>query len=166
MSGEDDSNLKPRAGHVTVTLDVGRPLIVVLWAFFVFLMGGVTGGSLTFLMRPPPHHGPPGERLSAGLPRDFAQVMQRDHGLTDEQTAAIEKIVARYQPLFEKTSIEARAQLRGDLEKMNDEILPLLTEEQRRSHQALWRNLLDQSERGGGPPRHGPPPPGPPPPRR
>ena len=164
MTAGEENHLspKPSEGHITVTLDVGRPLIVVLWACFVFLMGGVTGGSLIFLLRPPPPHGPrPGDRMSSGLPRNFAHVMQRDHGLSDEQTVAIERIVQRYQPRFEKTSDDARAQLRSDLEEMNEEILPLLTPEQRKAHLELWRHVHDPP----GPPHHGPPHHGPPPPR-
>jgi uncharacterized membrane protein len=160
-SGEQDhSSAKPREGHITVTLDVGRPMIVVLWALFVFLMGGVTGGSLFFLLRPPPPHGPRhGDRMGSGLPRNFARVMQRDHGLSDEQTAAIERIVQRYQPKFEKTSEDARAQLKADLEEMNEEILPLLTPDQREAHQELWRHMHDGRGPPPGPPPHGPPPP-------
>lgn len=152
---QDHSSAKPREDHITVTLDVGRPAIVVLWALFVFLMGGLTGGALAFLFRPPPPpHGPRhGDRMSSGLPRDFARVMQRDHGLTNEQTAAIERIVERYQPRFETISDDARAQLKTDLEQMNEEILPLLTPEQRKAHMELWRHVHDP---------HGPPPPPPP----
>ena len=161
-SGEQDHpSPKPREGHITVTLDVGRPLIVVMWAVFVFVMGGVTGASLSFLLRPPPPHGPrPGDRMGgSGLPSNFAHIMQRDHGLSDEQTAAIERIVEKYQPRFEKTSDDARDQLRADLEEMNKEILPLLTPEQREAHQELWRHMHDRRGPPPGPPPHGPPPP-------
>ena len=138
--------------HITVTLDMGRPMVIVLWAVFVFVAGAITGASLFFLAGPPPHHGPPpGEMLGGtGLPRNFAQRMQRDHGLTQEQTQAIEAIVEKYQPRFEETSQTARAKLRAELEQMNEEILPLLTPEQRRGHMERWQNVIDAP---AGPPR-------------
>lgn len=151
-----EPNLKPLKSprHITVTLDMGRPLVIVLWAVFVFVAGVITGGSLLFLAGPPPHHfGPPGEMPGAALPRNFAQRMQRDHGLTQEQTQAIEAIVEKYQPRFEETSQTARAQLRAELQQMNEEILPLLTAEQRRSHMERWQKMLDFPDR----PRQEPP---------
>lgn len=142
--------------QITVTLDMGRPLVIILWALFVFVAGAITGASLLLLSGPPPHHGPPpGEMLGGtGLPRNFAQRMQRDHGLTPEQTQAIEAIVEKYQPRLEETSRAARTKLRSELEQMNDEILPLLTPNQRRAHMERFQHVIDSPDRP--PPPHGP----------
>ncbi len=151
----------PRPPHrLTLTVDVGRPWLVVAWALFIFASGAIAGAALLFMLRPGPGFGPlPGGRVGdAALPRDFARIMQHEDGLSDEQTEAVEQIVQKYTPRFRQTSQEAREQLRTDLEKMNQEILPLLTEEQRAIHLKRWRRMIaprDPLHRG--PPPHEPP---------
>ena len=122
-----------------LTLEIGRPWLVTSWAMFIFVAGTITGAGLSRLWHPGPPRGRPQE---SPLPRDFARRMQRDLALSDEQARAVEEIVARYEPLFRPTSEEAKAQLRADLEDMNQEILPILNEQQRARHQEVWRDLL------------------------
>jgi uncharacterized membrane protein len=143
-------------GHVRFTLEIGRPGGVVLWAVFIFLMGAIAGGSVLYLIRPPHHRDGMGK---SALPRDFSQMMRRDLNLSDEQTAAIEQIVRKYEPRLEQNRREARDQMRADLAEMNDEILPLLSESQREAHRRVWQKVIDnRPPRGPGPPReHGPP---------
>ncbi len=136
-------------GGIKLTLEVGRPWLVISWALFIFITGTIAGGAVLHLWRP----GPPPEPMESPLPRDFARRMHRNLVLSDQQTKEVETIVARYEPLFRRTGDEARAKLREDLEKMNQEILPLLDPRQRAIHQRKWRKILR-------PPRHhhGPPP--------
>ena len=136
-------------GGIKLTLEVGQPWRVVSWALFIFIMGMIAGASALHLWRPKP----PRDRVESPLPRDFSQRLQRDLDLSNEQAAEIETIVAKYEPLFRQTSDEARTKLREDLEKMNQEILPVLDDYQREIHRDQWRRMLK-------PPRehHRPPP--------
>ena len=143
-----------RSGQgVRLTLEIGRPWLVTLWAVFIFLTGAVTGAALLHLWHPrPPRH----ERQESPLPRDFARRMQRDLELSDEQARAVEEIVARYEPRFRQTSEQAREQLRADLEAMQQEILPILDERQRALHQDKWRHMLRPPKHHKGPPHFKP----------
>ena len=124
---------------VRLTLEIGRPWLVTMWALFIFLTGAITGAAVMQLWRP---HPPRGERQASPLPRDFARRLQRDLDLSTEQTQEVEEVVLKYEPLFRRTSEDAREQLRLDLEAMNQEILPLLNEEQRERHEEVWRRIL------------------------
>lgn len=127
------------SGGLKLTLEVGRPGLVILWAIFIFATGVITGGALLHIMRPrPPRH----ERMETPLPRDYSRRMQRDLQLSDEQAGAVEEIVARYEPLFQHTSEQAKEKLKEDLEMMNQELLPLLDDRQREIHMEEWRKML------------------------
>ena len=149
---------KPSPGSnqsIRLTLEIGRPWLVTLWAVFIFVTGAIAGAALLHLWHPKP---PRDDRQASPLPKDLAQRMQRDLALSDAQTLAVEEIVAEYEPLFRQTSEEAQEQLRSDLEAMHQEILPLLDERQQAIHQDEWRNMLRPPKHHKGPHRRDGPP--------
>lgn len=134
---------------------LGLELRAVLLLAAVFAAGAVTGaaihrwGALSRGPGEPRHHGPP------PLPMLVAEL-----DLTGEQRAQVDAVMARYAPEFEAVIRATFPQIRAIEARMTEEVLPLLTDEQRAELQRLQVTATVLGRRPppmrGGPPPFGP----------
>lgn len=81
------------------------------------------------------------------LPEEFSRRMvaqlTRELALTVEQQEQINPVVERHMQVLDDIRNEARPQIRQELERMNDEIMALLDENQ----QQMWKDHIDRMQR-------------------
>ena len=123
-----------------LTSSISRPWGTVLWAILLFAMGGIAGASFHHMAQP---HRLPHSSTISPIPH-FAQRLRKDLRLSEVQARSVESIVAKYEPGFRRVSQDARSELLSELQQMNAEIVPLLTDKQRAHHETRWNKMLDR----------------------
>ena len=137
----ENTNQPDREGfHAMPKQKMSWPWGTVLWAILLFATGGVAGGAYHQMVQ---HHRLPHGSSISPVPL-FAQRLRKDLALSEEQVRSIETIVAKYEPRFQRISQNARGELLADLQQMNAEIVPLLTEKQRVDHEIRWNRMLQR----------------------
>jgi hypothetical protein len=101
----------------------------VLLGLVILFCGMIIGSGITFhvgnvlMFRALSPRGEMAEHVTKRIARDLA--------LTAEQKAQVSKIVAHRISVFRDILTDASAKIKGDLESLHDEVVPILTEEQK-----------------------------------
>jgi hypothetical protein len=123
-----------------------------LWSgvIAVFVVGVIVGGlSATALIRGHFLHvmrsGPPRE-----LHKPIVERLTADLSLTVEQRAAVERVVAEFEPRFMGFEERSRAEVRGIMNEMEGKIREILTPQQQVKYDAGIRKMHEEMEKRGG----------------
>jgi hypothetical protein len=115
-----------------------RPVLLSLLTLFSGILIGA-GATLLFVGH--------AKNDTPPLPEEFSRRMvaqlTRELGLTLEQQEQINPVVERHMQVLDEIRNEARPQIRQELERMNDEIMALLDEQQ----QQMWKDHIDRMQR-------------------
>jgi Spy/CpxP family protein refolding chaperone len=146
-----------------------RWLRTVLLGIVILLCGIVIGGALTLRFRWPRLllAREPWERM----PEHIAERMRAELGLTEEQEAQIEVILARHHGAMDSIRLEVQPRVEARIDSMRREINALLTPQQAAQWSEHFERMRHHGPRGesrrrpGFPGHRGGPPPEPPSPR-
>jgi len=112
----------------------------VLLALVIFVSGVLVGGGLTFKV------------ITSGFKRSFQDPavlaerithrMKKRLNLTDEQAVRVRRIILEQQKAFQSLRKQVRPQLEAQIEKSRQELAAVLTPEQARKWEKLFRHFL------------------------